>query len=257
MIAFYHDKTIDVLKLGCTMKNLANVCLHKPTDSNSIPSQREIKTFWKIIKKTPLVVHLSFIHAKRLFLKLLFERKFTNIFDFIVRIDASQLYHYSMGQPMLTGLYTRWDIDSQILRFIPRQNKTHSSENMVISHFQRLRSDIKMRACTIQADRRQLTASLLVGIDLIAKLCLKQGVAFTTFVPVKSCLHLSLKKLTNVAVAIETSMNWEQAIYRRKYSLSLKRGIVSSGDFTGQPLIINYLSENASLTDDRLQNTNS
>ena len=33
MIAFYHDKDIDMLKLGCTLPNLANICLHKSTDA--------------------------------------------------------------------------------------------------------------------------------------------------------------------------------------------------------------------------------
>ena len=30
---FYHNKGIDMLKLGCTLPNLANICLHKTTDS--------------------------------------------------------------------------------------------------------------------------------------------------------------------------------------------------------------------------------
>ena len=35
-----------------------------------IPSQREIKTYWKQFEKTSLVVHLSFLHAKQLLMKL-------------------------------------------------------------------------------------------------------------------------------------------------------------------------------------------
>ena len=33
MIEFYHKKGIDMLKLGCTLRSLANICLHKSTDS--------------------------------------------------------------------------------------------------------------------------------------------------------------------------------------------------------------------------------
>ena len=33
MIEFYHQKKIDMLKLGCTLPNLANICRHKSTDS--------------------------------------------------------------------------------------------------------------------------------------------------------------------------------------------------------------------------------
>ena len=32
MIKFYHGKGIDMLKLGCTLPNLVNICLHKSTD---------------------------------------------------------------------------------------------------------------------------------------------------------------------------------------------------------------------------------
>ena len=37
MIALDHDKDIDMLKLGCTLPNLANNCLHKSTDSKFYP----------------------------------------------------------------------------------------------------------------------------------------------------------------------------------------------------------------------------
>ena len=33
MINFYHQKEIDMLKLGCTLPNLANIHLHKSIDS--------------------------------------------------------------------------------------------------------------------------------------------------------------------------------------------------------------------------------
>ena len=45
---------------------------------------------------------------------------------------------------MPTGLYTRWDIDSETGRFTPRQNKTRSFENMVMSYFQRTRPACKI-----------------------------------------------------------------------------------------------------------------
>ena len=66
---------------------------------------------------------------------------------------------------------------------------------------------VKLRASRLQADRRKLIASVLMGFVLIATLCLKQWVACTTFVPVKSCAHLSLKKTSDEAVGEENSMN--------------------------------------------------
>ena len=162
-----------------------------------------------------------------------------------------------MCQPMHTGLYTRWDIDLDTSRITPRQNKTVALKiwSCLIFNVQDL--IVKLRASTQQADRRKLIASVLMGFILVAILCLKQWVAFTTFVPVKSSTHLSLKEISNVAVGKENSMNCDEAIYRRKVSLSLKCGNVSAGDFTRQPLMLSYISETISPTDGHLQNNNS
>ena len=37
MVEFYHQLEIDMIKLGCTLPNLANICLHKSTDSKFYP----------------------------------------------------------------------------------------------------------------------------------------------------------------------------------------------------------------------------
>ena len=51
-----------------------------------------------------------------------------------------------MCQPMPTGLYTPWHIASETGRFTPRQNKTCSFENLVMSFFQRSRPDCKIES---------------------------------------------------------------------------------------------------------------
>ena len=37
MIQFYHNKGTDMVKLGCTLPNLANICLHKSTNYRVLP----------------------------------------------------------------------------------------------------------------------------------------------------------------------------------------------------------------------------
>ena len=37
MVEFYHDKGIYMLRLGCTLPNLANICLHNSTDHKFYP----------------------------------------------------------------------------------------------------------------------------------------------------------------------------------------------------------------------------
>ena len=72
MIAFYHDKDIDVLNFGCILPNMANICLHKSVDVKFYPFREGDKDLWKKFEKMLLVVHLSFLHAKQLLVKLLF-----------------------------------------------------------------------------------------------------------------------------------------------------------------------------------------
>ena len=37
MLGFYHKKGIDMLELGCTLPNLAKICLHKSTSAKFYP----------------------------------------------------------------------------------------------------------------------------------------------------------------------------------------------------------------------------
>ena len=37
MMTFYHDRGIDMLKLGCTLPISANICLHSPTNAKFYP----------------------------------------------------------------------------------------------------------------------------------------------------------------------------------------------------------------------------
>ena len=143
-IAFYHDKDIDLFQLSCTQPNLANICLHKSTDAKLYPFTGGDKDLKEKIEKTPLVAHLLFLHAKPLLMK--FSSEILQTYANLYEIDASQLYPYSLCQPMPTGIYTGWDIDSETSRFTPRQNKTRSFENMVMSDFQLTRPDCKIES---------------------------------------------------------------------------------------------------------------
>ena len=144
MIAFYHDKGIDMLKLGCTLPNLAHICLHKSTDAKFYPFTEGDKDLLEKFRED--VGGPSIVFTRKAVVNETFIRKSTNLCKSIVGIDASQLYPYSMCQSMSTGLYTRWDLDSETGRFIPRQNKTRSFENTVMSYFQRTRPDFKIES---------------------------------------------------------------------------------------------------------------
>ena len=61
-----------------------------------------------------------------------------------------------MCQPMPTGLYTRWEYDSETKRFTARQNKSHSFENMVLSYFQQSRPDCKIESNVTTGRQRKI-----------------------------------------------------------------------------------------------------
>ena len=88
MIAFYHDKDIDMLKLGCTLPNLANICLHKSTDAKFCPfTEVEKKLFEKI--QEVVVGDPYIVFTRKAVVGETFIRKSANICKPNVGIDAS------------------------------------------------------------------------------------------------------------------------------------------------------------------------
>ena len=131
-IAFYHDQKIDMLKIDYTLPNLAIICLHNSTDAKPYPFRERNKNLREKNREDvvggPSIVFTCKVIADRNFI-----RKSTDIWKSIVGIDANQPYPNSMCQPMPIGFYARWDLDSETGRFTPRQNKTRSFENLVLS----------------------------------------------------------------------------------------------------------------------------
>ena len=134
-----------MIKLGCTLPNLANICLHKPTDSKFYPFTDSDKDLLEKIWED-LVGGPSIVFTRKAVVDETFIRKSTNLCKSTVGIDASQLYHYSMCQPMPTGLYTRWEYVSETKRFTAHKKKSRSFENMVLSHFQQSQPDCKIES---------------------------------------------------------------------------------------------------------------
>ena len=196
-----------MLKLRCTRLNMANTCLFNSADAKIYPLAEGDKDHLEEKIQEGIVGRPSIVFTRKALVDETFIRKSTNICESIVGIDASQLYPYSICQPMPVGLYTRWDIISETSSFTPLENKTGSFEKSSCFIFDEEDLIVRLRASTMKAERRKLTASVLIGFVLIATLCLKQWVASTAFAPVKSCVPLSLKKISNVAVREENWLN--------------------------------------------------
>ena len=189
MIEFYHNKGIDMLKLGCTLPNLANICLHKSTDSKFYPFIEPDKDLLEKIRED-MVGGPSIVFTRKAVVDETFIRKSSNLCKSIVGIDASQLYPYLMCQPMPTGLYTRWEYDSDTNRSTARQNKSRPLRIWFCHTFSKVAQIAKLRVMLLLVDKRRLIASVYMEFVIIATLCLKQwGVTITT-APVKKHVPL-------------------------------------------------------------------
>ena len=106
----------------------------------------------------------SFVFTRKAVVDETFIRKPSNLCKSIVGIDTSQLYPYSMCQPMPTGLYTRWEYDCETKRFTARQNKSRSFGNMVLSYFQQSRPDCKSESNVTTGRQKKIECFSVDGI---------------------------------------------------------------------------------------------
>ena len=212
LIAFYHDKDIARLKLGCTLPNWDNICLHTSTDAKFYPFREGDKDLMEKIQEDVVGGHLSFSHAKQLLMRLLSEslQTYANLLIGLMPVSYTPTRCVNPCPPVFirVSVSIQKPVDSHLDKTRPVALKIWSCPIFIAQDL-----IVKLRAPTLQADRRKLTASVLMGFVVIATLCLKQWVAFTTFFSVKSSAHLLLKKISNVAVGKENSMIWDEMIH--------------------------------------------
>ena len=167
MLAFHHRNGIDMLKLGCTLPNLANICLHKSTSANFYPFTGTDKDLLQKIRED-MVGGPSVVFTRKAVVDETFIQYSRNICKSLVGIGASQLYPYSMCQPMPTGLYTQCEYDAESNRFKPQHNKSRNFENMVMSFFQRQRPDCKIESFCTTGNQKKIDC---FKIDRFCALC--------------------------------------------------------------------------------------
>ena len=112
----------------------------------------------------------------------------------ILGIDASQLYPFSMCQAMPTGLYTRWEFDSDLQKFKARQNKIMNFENMVMSFYQATRPECTTKIFYTTEKQKKIDAFNVDGFVVTAKQFLKPLDATTTSVPVEKLKQVLVRR---------------------------------------------------------------
>ena len=182
MIQFYHNKGIDKWKLGCTLPNLANICLHKSTNYKFYPFCESNKDLCEKIRGD-MTGGPSIVFTRKAVVDKKYIRNSSKVSKSIVGIDASQLYPFSMCQDMPTGLYTRWYFDTDMQKFKARHKRTRNFENMVISFYQEPRPECKIESFFYLENRKKFDSFNVTAITV--KQYSKQWDATTTSVPVK------------------------------------------------------------------------
>ena len=233
------------------LPNLANICLHNSKGANFYPFTIEDKDLLENIRER-VVGGSSIVVTRKAVVDQNFIRKSANIRKSVVGIDASQLYPYSMCQPMSTGLHTRWHLDTEAISITPRQNKTHKVR--VFFFFQQ-NQIVKLKASIQQAGGRKMTVSVPAVSVLIATLFEAMG----CFLHFRSC-QANRSCLTAEGIQCgsrkQSSRICDDTTYQKHASLSRKIVSVSDGDCTRQPIMLNLISEKTSFTGIHLQNTN-
>ena len=90
MIAFYPHIGIDMLKLGCKLPNLANICLHKSTNAKFYPVTDNDKDLLEKIRDN-LVGGPSIVFTRKAVVNKTLIRDSANVCKSIVGFGASQL----------------------------------------------------------------------------------------------------------------------------------------------------------------------
>ena len=184
MIQFYHNKEIDMLNLDCTLPNLANKCPHKSTNYKFYPFCESDKDLCEKIRED-MTGGPSIVFTRKAVADENFISNSSNVCKSIVGIDASQLYPFSMWQDMPTGLYTRWELDTDMQKFIARHNQSRIFENMVMSFHQETRPECKAESFSHLEKRKKWTVLKWMVIVITVRQCLKHWDVITTSVLVK------------------------------------------------------------------------
>ena len=89
MIGFYHDQDIDMLKIGCSLPKLTNLCLDKSTDAKFYPITEGGEDLLEKIRED-VVGGPSTVFTRKTFVDETFVAKSTNLCKSIVGIGSSQ-----------------------------------------------------------------------------------------------------------------------------------------------------------------------
>ena len=160
MINLCNNKRIDMLKLGCTLPNLANLCLHSSMSAMFFPFPEGDKDLLEKVGEN-LLEGPPIVFTRKTLVGETKIRSSPNICKSSVGFDASQLYPCAMRQAMPSGLHRGRSFEVHLQRLKPRSSKANCFQIMVKAFFQSSHSDCKIdRLNTTGADRKSIVSAL-------------------------------------------------------------------------------------------------
>ena len=99
-----------------------------------------------------------------------------------------------MCQARPTGLYTKWELDSDSGKHKPPQNKTRSFENIFMLYFQRVKPPCEMKSFYTMGTQKKLMHTVLMAFVDTATLCFKLWDINIIIAHVKKLDFLSLRR---------------------------------------------------------------
>ena len=122
LITFTRNDHIDMIKFQCTSPHWILV------PKTSIIHESRLRKFDKI-----LLVHLSQLHIKQMFARLLFEIRRTSEELLLGLIQVNFTPNSFKLDRYPIWFFTHWDLDSKTTTYTPQENKAPSLESMVES----------------------------------------------------------------------------------------------------------------------------
>ena len=185
MIAFCHNKDIDMLNFECKLPSPGNICLQISTDAKFNPFTEGDKDLLEKSREDVVGGRPSITFTRKAFADETFIQKSTNKCKSIVGLLLANYTPTRCGnqrQPIFirVGISVRRRVDSDLDRTRPSGLEIWSCP---FSKDQK--ENVKLKVSIDQAHKRKLTVSVLMGFALIRTLCLKRWVSFTTFVSVR------------------------------------------------------------------------
>ena len=218
-----------MLKLGCTLHNLANIYLHKSKDSKLYPFTESDNDLLEKIREN-MVGGPSIVFTRKAVVDETFLRKSSNLGKSIGGIEAGQPYPYSMCQPMPTGLCTRREYDSKTNSFTALQNKSRSFENMVLSYFKQSRQDCKNESNVTTGRQKKIDCFSVDGICYHCSFVFEAMVCYFHYCPCQKARPSLTGNEFMRGIKKENKTKCAKDISNRKDTKLLKRGSAIGGN---------------------------